>query len=229
MMPSDAWDTDRETAPANGRTGLRGPALLCNHLAMLLLLACTSPTLEATMLIPSDPLGTALEFSATVRIDPRSSSKRLQGVWLERADGTRWLIDYRARDCWRPLEDIAVTTIGERYEPQGQAISAPHFRVSMLQVLTVTPEATVVAVGPEQVMTGTLQTSAGAPGTKSEGSTWMVFQNADGPSGPLYNPSALGSLTGAVTLTVREVELSPFSTHIGGPQFCILNARSVTP
>lgn len=181
------------------------------------------------MLAPSDPLGLSTEFTATVRIDPRPGGKKLQGVWLEREDGERWVIDYRPRDCWLPLQDIAVTATGERYEPQGQAISAPHFRVSVLRVLKVTPEAGLVAVGEEQTLTGTLLTAAGEPGSKSEGSTWTEFKDADGPVWPLYNPSALGELTGAVTLTVREVELSPFSAHIGGPQLCILDARSVTP
>ncbi len=213
----------------DGHTAQRVPVLLCNYPMMLFLLACTSPVPEATMLSFSDPLGLSLEFAATVRIDPRPSGKQLQGVWLERADGTRWVIDYRPRDCWRPLEGAAVTATGERYEPQGQALSAPHFRVSSLQVTTVTPEAGLVAVGPEQVLTGSLLTSAGEPGTKSEGSSWVEFRDADGPIWPLYNPSALGNLTGAVTLTVREVELSPFSAHIGGPQLCILNARSATP
>ncbi len=181
------------------------------------------------MLIPSDPLGVSTEFTATVRIDAEPGAKRLQAVWLERADGSQWVIDYRPRACWRPLEGATVTATGSVYTPQGQAISAIHFRVDALRATELTPELGLVAVGPEQTLTGTLLNAVGEAGTKSEGSGWTEFRDNDGPTWPLYNPSALGELTGAVTLTVREVELSPFSAHIGGPQLCILDARAATP
>ena len=191
----------------------------------LLIHSCTSNS-EPAVLIPSNPLEVRQEFTATVRIDAEPGGKKFQGVWLERDDGEQWVIDYRPRDCWRPLEGLQVHAIGSTYMPHGQAISATHFEVSMLQVIDPAPEAQLVAVGPEQTMTGTLQTAAGAAGSKSEGSSWQVFKSDDGPSWALYNPSALGTTAGSVTLTGRTVELSPYSAHRAGPQLCVLTVKA---
>ena len=139
-------------------------------LTFLLIHGCTSQS-EPTVLFPSNPLEAHQEFAATVRIDAEAGSKQFQGVWLERADGEQWVIDYRPRDCWLPLENLQVKAVGNTYMPPGQAISATHFRVSMLEVIDPAPEARLVAVGPEETMTGTLQAAAGEAGSKSEGSS----------------------------------------------------------
>ena len=193
---------------------------------IFLLSACSTTEVEPSVIDPTVLSGEPIEFTATVRIDARPGGKKFQGVWLERPDGEKWVIDYRPRDCWKPMEGLTVTARGQTYAPEGQAISATHFKVEELRLVTLTAEATLVAVGEEWTLTGTLLTTAGEVGSKSEGSTWTEFKSADGPIWPLYNPSALDGLTGGITLTGREVELSPFSAHIGGPQLCILNARS---
>ena len=194
-------------------------------LTFLLIHGCTSQS-EPTVLFPSNPLEAHQEFAATVRIDAEAGSKQFQGVWLERADGEQWVIDYRPRDCWLPLENLQVKAVGNTYMPPGQAISATHFRVSMLEVIDPAPEARLVAVGPEETMTGTLQAAAGEAGSKSEGSSWLVFKSDSGSSWTLYNPSALGTATGSVTLTGRMVQLSPYSAHAAGPQLCVLRVQA---
>lgn len=194
-------------------------------LTVLLILSCTRHP-EPAVLTSSNLLEPQEEFTATVRIDAQPGGKRFQGVWLERDDGERWVIDYRPRDCWRPLEDLQVHAIGSTYTPPGQAITATHFEVSMLTVIDPSPEARLVAVGPEKTLSGTVLTESGSAGSKSEGSSWLVFRSEDGVSRTLYNPSMLGTLTGSVTLTGRSVELSPYAAHIAGPQLCILTVRS---
>lgn len=191
----------------------------------LLIHSCTSNS-EPAVLIPSNPLEAQQEFVATLRIDAQPGGKQFQGVWLERDDGERWVIDYRPRACWRPLEGLRVSAVGSTYMPPGQAIYATHFEVSMLQVVDPTPEAQLVAIGPEQTMTGTLQTATGSAGSKSAGSSWLVFKSDAGTSWTLYNPSALDVTTGSITLTGRMVERSPYSAHTTGPQLCVLSAQA---
>ena len=177
------------------------------------------------MLIPSNPLQTPQTFEATLRIDASSGSKQFQGVWLERDDGERWVIDYRPRDCWRPLEDQRVHATGHTYTPRGQSISATHFEVELLRLITPRPEARLVAVGAKRTLTGSLQRETGMVGSKSEGSSWTVFQTHEGARWALYNPSAVGTRTGPMTLIGRMVELSPYSTHRAGPQLWVLRAQ----
>ena len=196
-------------------------------LPFTLLAACRPAHTEPIVLIPLDPLATAQldEFTATLHIDPQPSGKKFQGVWLEREDGERWLIDYRPRDCWQPFNDTTVAVTGSTYEPHGQSISATHFQVASLQRTDEVFSADLIALGPQQTLTGTLHTEHGAPGSKSEGASWatLVTQTR---TWMLYNPSRLEGATGTVTVEAREVAYSRYVARADGPTLCILNVRS---
>lgn len=67
-------------------------------------------------------------------IDRISGGKRFQGSWLELPDGERLVLSYRPlRDYLAYVEKQVVVT-GERYQPEGQAISGPHFRVESMRL-----------------------------------------------------------------------------------------------
>lgn len=164
---------------------------------------------------------TLLAFEAVVRIDVEPGSKRLQAVWLERPDGERWIVAYRAEPWLVPFDGARVNVEGSRYSPGGQAVNAPHFR---LDTLTVADEAdaTFASLGAEQTMSGRFVDDVGAPGTKLEGEHWPEFASADGKSYQLANrPEALVFET-AVRITAREMQYSKFTAHRGGPMIWVL-------
>ncbi len=188
------------------------------------------PTSEFTVLTPTpSPLEadeSALSFEAILRVDAEPSYKHFQGVWLERDDGERWLIDYRALGCWTPFDGHRVSATGERYEPEGQSIGAPHFRVKTLSAVDPMAMSALVQVGPERTLTGRLSTASGAPGSKQEGSSWTVFVADSGGSWSLLNPSAVQDLQGeTISVKGRAVERSPFYAHAGGPLLFVISAR----
>lgn len=107
--------------------------------ATLILLALAGCWTSST---PSAPVTNAMtvardkpprERRATVRVDAQPAGKKFQGVWLELADGARWVIDYRPRLPWRSFADREVLVTGGCYEPFGQAITAPHVRVDRMR------------------------------------------------------------------------------------------------
>ena len=183
---------------------------------------------DEQMMPPSQPVG---PFTATVRVDPSPGGKKAQPVWLEREDGERWIAAYRPDDCWQALDGQTMQVEGERYEPLGQALSAPHIRVRSLHTPEPRPEDTLVQVGPEQTWTGRVVTEQGAPGSKSEGSEWLVFRPDGDATGHnhliVFNPSAVAEMAGApVEVTGRVVEVSPFSAHVAGLRLCVLSAKA---
>ena len=166
-----------------------------------------------------------MSFVATVRVDSEPGGKKFQGVWLEREDGERWVIQYRPRACWTPFEGRSVQATGHTYFPPGQAISAVHFEVLRLEVLQPSPEDALVAVGPELERVGQFQQVSGQPGSKSEGSSWLEFSANDGSDFLVYNPSAAESAEGEVVVKGREVQRSPFTAHMGGTWLCVLDVK----
>jgi len=121
------------------------------------------------------------EIHATLRIDPSPGAKRFQGVWLEYADGTRWVVDYRARELWTWFANHPVIVTGEQYAPEGQAINAVHFRIDTMRFAV--PEygrGPYLTMGPEQIVHGTLVRDSAPPGSKAAGSSWPAFVGEDG-------------------------------------------------
>lgn len=123
------------------------------------------------------------EYRATLRIDPAHGAKRFQGVWLEHTDGTRWVVDYRARELWTWFAGREVIVTGETYAPgpDEQSIDAVHFRVASLRAASrdfgVAP---YLSIGPVRELHGRFVTAGGAAGSKLAGSSWPAFVADDG-------------------------------------------------
>jgi len=163
----------------------------------------------------------ATEYRATLRIDEQPGGKRFQGVWLEHADGTRWVVDYRPRYPWLWFRDREVIVTGGCFTPQGQAIMAPHFRVARLRVATPTRGAgPYLEVGPEVVLRGDLVTESAPPGSKLAGSARVVFHADDGEA---YN--LVGSTpTPGETVQLRGRRLVPdysYMARTDGPDLWV--------
>jgi hypothetical protein len=118
------------------------------------------------------------ERRATLRIDAEPGGKNFQGVWLELADGKRWVVDYRPRDFWKSFEDKEVIVTGGCYkhDPRVQAISSQHFRVDTMKF--VTPKrgfGPILELWPEQELRGKFVAIGAPAGSKREGSSEMHF------------------------------------------------------
>jgi len=121
------------------------------------------------------------EQRGTLRVAPEQNATRFYGVWLERQDGSRWVIDYRARALWKWFADREVLITGECYAPEGHAIRATHFRVLTLR--PVEPKLGLgpyLLIGPEQEFRGEVTSIAAPPGSKLAGSSRTVFKADDG-------------------------------------------------
>jgi hypothetical protein len=179
--------------------------------------------------MPVDPAGP--ERRATVRIDAKPGGKRFQGVWLELAGGARWVIDYRAREVWRPFADRAVLVAGRCYAPQGQAIWAQHFEVARMRFADPgRPDGPLLEVGPVARLRGTFAEVAYPAGSKLAGSKSMVFRAEGGGEYRLFGAVpgvgqpgrfALGE---RVAIDARPVEPNPaYAAGPGGPHLWILH------
>ncbi len=177
-----------------------------------------------------DPLGltppAADAFEAVVRVDEKPGGKRFQGVWLERAEGPRLLIEYRALGCWTPFAGEKVSVTGASYSPEGQSIQAAHFKVATMELVDKSKPIRFISVGPVQELTGKFGLGQGAPGSKMADSTWDVFSGG-GSSYLIANPSEIGKLTSQpAKVTAREVVRTPFSTHMGGRVLWLLSVSA---
>lgn len=121
------------------------------------------------------PAGEGIE--GVVRIEARSGRKQFQGVWLERPDGERLVLAYRAYDWLKSLEGRAVRMTGETYVPSGQAIMATHYRVDTVWVLADASAVPILGFGPQTTQTGTLVKQAGPA---SAGEPLLTFLTTDG-------------------------------------------------
>lgn len=165
------------------------------------------------------------EQRGTLRIDAQPSGKKFQGVWLERADGSRWVIDYRARQVWTWFADREVIVRGGCYTPEGQAIMAPHFRVERLRPATPAPgSGPYLEVGPEVVLRGELVTETAPPGSKLAGTARVVFRADDGET---YN--LVGETPGSGdTVRIRGRRLEPdmsYTARGGGPDLWVASVH----
>lgn len=116
-----------------------------------------------------------------LRIDAEPSGKRFQGVWLEFANKTKWVIAYRASGLWRTLEDREVIVTGHCYEPEGQAIGAQHFRVERMRTFTVERgRGPLLEIGPPQKIHGTFVEHQFPAGSKLADAPRVKFVADDG-------------------------------------------------
>ncbi|MBP9203260.1 MAG: hypothetical protein KBG28_04795 [Kofleriaceae bacterium] len=171
-------------------------------------------------------------WRATVRIDPRPGGKKFQGVWLELADGQRWVIDYRPRAVWTDFADRPVRVTGGCYLPFGQAIAATHFRVATLVPDTEAPRPEgwpVVAVGPDRREVMTLIEVTGAAGTKTAGEVHLELADERGHHFLLAGHDGdLPAVGLPVRVRVRPVEPSPYQARLGGAYLHLLGHEPTT-
>src|SRR5690606_4502318 len=152
--------------------------------------------------------------------------KRFQGVWLEFADGARWVIDYRAREPWRSFQDREVFVTGGCYEPRGQAIMATHFRVDRMRLVDpVRGQQPYLEVGPEQLLRGELVVESAPAGSKLAGTSALTFRGEDGTRYPVIGD---GALTPAGPVAVRARVLLAdltYAARSGDSDLWILDVR----
>jgi len=166
----------------------------------------------------------AATVSATLNIDPKPGSKQFQGVWLEQADGSRLLIDYRATGIWKPFDGQKVKATGHVYQPRGQAIRATHYHVNTLEMADPQSSASIVAVGPLTQLSGAFVEKTVPSVAKGAGDKYTVFVADKGTSYLIANPNP--KYVGKARVSARPIRRSPFITHRGGPTLWILDVSA---
>ncbi len=217
---------------------VRGPAGQRRAAALfgLLFTACwtSAPQSGKTGVVETTPKPAADEVRATVRIDAQPGGKKFQGVWLE-LPGTsevlprsgRWVIDYRATEIWRSFEDADVIVTGEHYQPFGQAINSPHYKVATMRFAR-PPSRTVPlrSIGPEKVLRGAFVEHVWPPGTRHAGDVERSFTTDDGATYGLAAGSA-DPKTGPAAITCRDVEPDPaYAADTGGPKVFVIRVHA---
>jgi len=191
------------------------------------LAGCSSPSPHVSPPEPPEPTPSTPSVPSgqrgTLRIAPKMNPDRFYGVWLERADGSRWIVDYRARALWTSFADREVVVTGECYQPKGHAILGTHFRILTLRPLDpAAGQGPYLAIGPERALRGELARVAAPPGSKLAGSSRLVFKADDGTT---YNALVEREpALGRTTLYGRVVE--PDMSHharMSGPDLWIVD------
>lgn len=178
---------------------------------------------------PVEPAKKVERFEALLTIDEQPGYKKLQGVWLERDDGERWIAAYRKDPWFEVFDGHRVTVTGERYEPEGQAIQAPHFKVHTLEVVgghEATPTPEVLSLGPEMDLTGALEIRTVPDGAKLAGDQYPVFVTEDGAT--YYVPHAMKNqpMGQSIHIVAREYERNPrWAAMRGGRYLWVVRVR----
>jgi hypothetical protein len=176
----------------------------------------------------SAPPAAAQSFEAVLRIDSKPGGKHFQGVWLEREDGQKWVVSYRADPWWRPFEDERVRVEGETYSPEGQAVLATHFRPRLVRVVDpkAGPMRLLIEIHEERVLDGRFQFQKFPPGSKLAGESHPVFAAADGREYQLANSvEPTPPHDEPVRIRAREVVFSPYAAHVGGPALWVVSVE----
>ncbi len=197
---------------------------------LALLVACWTSNGKAPVEPTQPPASSRTkEHHATLRIDAAPSGKKFQGVWLEFANGKRWVLDYRPRTLWTDFADMEVVATGHCYEPLGQAIMAPHFHVDRLRFAN--PErgrAAILEIGPEVRLRGAFVARVSPPGSKLAGTSELVFDAEDGTTYNVHDPDgALPEPGTAARVIARElvIDLS-YAATTGGPTLFVLDVQA---
>jgi hypothetical protein len=191
--------------------------------AFLLLAACWTSEVKPVPAPRTTP-PTEGERRAIVRIGPEPGGTTFQGVWLELAGDKKWVVDYQPRALWKPFQDREVLVSGYCYQPEGQAVTAPHFHVD--RMLFVKPEmgrGPILEIGPEQVLRGAFSERGFAPGSKLAGSTETRFESY-GIQGASVDLPEAGK---RVLVIAREIQPDmSWTAQTGGPKLWILDVRA---
>ena len=132
---------------------------------------------------------------------------------------------------------------GELYQPEGQALTDEHLRVTWLRPLD--PQAALVHIGPRQTRRGRFVAITGEPGSKLAGETRTVFVDDAGhshelahlpaprarrsPDRPDSAPADPSLPDHEVSIESHPVELSPHSAHVGGSWLWVLRWSRLAP
>jgi hypothetical protein len=145
------------------------------------------------------------------RYDPSSQRKQFLGAKMECRDGTKWVLDYNEQSPFHLFANRRVTVSGHPYEPSGQRLSRSadgqklgHFRVSIMQIVDVTPDDAFVEIGPKQVLVGRFER-----GTSNTGETKLSFIAEDGSIFMVVNDPAGASAGKRVEVRAHQVQLEP--------------------
>jgi hypothetical protein len=208
--------------------------MIARATTLVLLAACSSPEKPPVTTQPPKPSQPATppapesQRRATVRIDAEPGGKRFQGVWLEHADGTKWVIAYRPLGFWKPFQDQEVIVTGHCYSPYGQAIGATHYHVETMRFHT--PKRGVgplLEVGPEVKLKGKLSKVDAPKGSKREGSAETRFLGVDGTSykiSGIDDEKDLAKLDKTFFVKARSVEPDmSWVAQTGGPALWIID------
>lgn len=198
----------------------------------------------ATVDISATPSATAAAKASGPRTQPEGSvegivrvskeadseERRLvfRGVQIERQGKGPLVVTYSADDLWREFDGQRVWLKYEPYTPEGRAIGGEHARVTELLLADESVAKRYVGFGPGKAMNGELRREAGEKGSKSEGSTTLVFIDAGGTSHQVLNaPGKDEKQTGKVKVVARSVELSKLATHLAMPAIWLTSVEAL--
>lgn len=172
-------------------------------------------------------------IEGTVRVSKEADSeeKRLvfRGVQIDRQGKGPLVVTYGADDLWRAFDGQRVWLKYEPYSPEGRAIGGEHARVTDLWLVDESAAKPYVGFGPGKPMNGELSKQSGEKGSKSEGTTTLVFVDAAGTSHQVLNPPGKGEKEhlGKVKVVARSVELSKLAAHLGMPAIWLTSVEAL--
>jgi hypothetical protein len=156
--------------------------------------------------------------------DPARSGKQFIGAELERDDGERWVLDYGREPLWQEFDARRVQIEGRRYQPEGQALLATHFRVETLRVAG-TGDGALLGFGPEKQLEGSFVAHTVEPGSKAEGMRVMEFIEASGVRWMLEHTPSAPPEGHVVAIRARRVEPNwSWTARMGGQYLWVLQA-----
>ena len=177
---------------------------------------------------PTDPTKPQLrEYRGTLRVDEEPGGKKFQGVWLEHGGEKRWVIAYRPSPLWRAFAEQEVIVIGHCFQPFGQAINAPHFRIATLRYAAPPGRISVpyLGMGPEQWITGSFSTMTFPAGSKRAGDREQRFVDEHGTS---YHVAGLDQEppNGPATIHERVLERNmAYTASTGGNDVWVIEVH----
>lgn len=190
--------------------------------------ACSSPRSRpeppANHAVMTPPPPSSSELRATLRIDAATGER--PGVSLELGDGTRYVVDHRARLLWRGFDGAQVIATGHCDAPSGEAIGVPHFRIERLRLApTVAMTTPLLEVGREAVLHGTFVEVAFPIGSKRAGSRELRFDETGGGSYVVHgaDEDVPPPSPGPATIRARAIVINPaYAATTGGPRLWIV-------
>lgn len=202
------------------------PSLL---LLLLLAIGCASasPAASGGSASPASA-SDEVSFVAVVTLpvpDPQAKGKKFSGVLLE-AGGTTWVASYERDGLWQAFEGRRVQVTGQRYQPEDQALVAPHIRVKTLTLEHSDTTAQITRFSAEVTLEGQFVEVAWPAGSKLAGEKTIRFATTEGREFFLGAKLPDAPLGRQVTVRGRVFEPSPYAARPYGEHLWIYD---VTP